>query len=732
MPVTTRAGKGAPLTSVEMDANLSGLQSDIAGKAPLSHQHSGADLTTGTVPIARLGASGTRDSGTYLAGDNTWKPIPAAGVTTTAGITDFTPAVQALIAGSITEGATQAVTASFGAYDGNSVTDSDAFDAWLGRNADLRVAFFNQTSWINFENSIDYMVNLFNSRRCIWSVPLAAAYGTVPDVVAGTHDAKFTRCAQAILSKQPGNHPILIRPGWEFNLLSQEQRAFDGAAPPNPIPSTWVSAFRRIVFLFRAVSSRFRFIWCSNIGDATENGLTVESCYPGDDVVDFIGMDLYFNTAFGDVTTDAGAGTFGYRKTQGAGLDWSVAFAAAHGKPWCVPEWGIQSNLATSYMTSFCQYLVDKGCFFHCYWDDPGAIDCKISNGNLPAIGAIYKKYFGRPVVTTPATSNSAQNVNYTVALTSNQDSIYTVTWEVVSGPATISGNTLTITGAPAGARTVVVRPKSSHATLGAGGLYGNSFTITHTFMTAYTFTDTDAAAWIAARPTASSETLKAAADQLVIALKSAGTWTKAAEIYLAVDTAAASNIGMKLSKVRTNFNSPVFTPYEGFQTAYDATNPRYSRLGVAGQAQAPASLNSIWIMAWERGDAADNAPALGLPGSNSQLNGRNASNLAVGQPNDWSALTTASSDARGIWSAIRSGASARRLRKNGTTVASDTAGSGQADTANEWMEGGNDYGAPGPHQLRAILIGSAPTDAEEAATVTALQNFYSALGAAA
>lgn len=48
---------------------------DITGLAAIATSGSASDLGSGTVPIARLGASGTPSGSTYLAGDNTWKSV---------------------------------------------------------------------------------------------------------------------------------------------------------------------------------------------------------------------------------------------------------------------------------------------------------------------------------------------------------------------------------------------------------------------------------------------------------------------------------------------------------------------------------------------------------------------------------------------------------------------------------------------------------------------------------
>lgn len=57
--LTLRSAKGSELTHPEMDANFTNLNADIAGRAPTAHQHSAADITSGTLPVARGGTGGT-------------------------------------------------------------------------------------------------------------------------------------------------------------------------------------------------------------------------------------------------------------------------------------------------------------------------------------------------------------------------------------------------------------------------------------------------------------------------------------------------------------------------------------------------------------------------------------------------------------------------------------------------------------------------------------------------
>lgn len=76
------------LALVAASGQTTGLQ--WAAPAPASHNHSGADLTSGTVATARLG-SGTANSTTFLCGDQTWaNPDKAPMVTNTQTGTAYT------------------------------------------------------------------------------------------------------------------------------------------------------------------------------------------------------------------------------------------------------------------------------------------------------------------------------------------------------------------------------------------------------------------------------------------------------------------------------------------------------------------------------------------------------------------------------------------------------------------------------------------------------------------
>jgi hypothetical protein len=73
----------APLTIVS-NTLVTNLNADLLDSQEGSYYTNASNLASGTVPLLRLGSSGTANSTSFLAGDNTWKQIAAVTSTTTA------------------------------------------------------------------------------------------------------------------------------------------------------------------------------------------------------------------------------------------------------------------------------------------------------------------------------------------------------------------------------------------------------------------------------------------------------------------------------------------------------------------------------------------------------------------------------------------------------------------------------------------------------------------------
>ncbi|WP_412075669.1 glycoside hydrolase family 26 protein [Streptomyces xanthophaeus] len=209
---------------------------------------------------------------------------------------------------------------------------------WLG-GSELRVAhtYLPGDAWSNIEGAPDFLRSWARWRRAesdrlfVLNVPMQERNeaGVPDDEVAelirlgaqGEFDHHFRRLAERLV--ELGVPDTMIVLGWEMNGTTYTHRC-------GPDPQNWKVYWRRIVTSMRSVDGqRFRFDFAPNRG-ADAIGWT--RCYPGDDVVDIIGMDSY---------DQAPGRAFDDQVSQPYGLQAHVDFAKAHGKRISYPEWGL-------------------------------------------------------------------------------------------------------------------------------------------------------------------------------------------------------------------------------------------------------------------------------------------------------------------------------------------------------------------------------------------------------
>ncbi|MFB4426662.1 glycoside hydrolase family 26 protein [Streptomyces sp. QL37] len=140
----------------------------------------------------------------------------------------------------------------------------------------------------------------------------------------GQFDEHFRRLAERLVLLGVPDTVIVL--GWEMNGTTYTHRC-------GPDPVAWKSYWNRIVTTMRSVSGQsFRFDFAPSRG---RDAVPWTECYPGDDVVDIIGMDSYDQPP---------ARTFDEQVNEPYGLQKQVDFAAEHGKPISFPEWGLFRN----------------------------------------------------------------------------------------------------------------------------------------------------------------------------------------------------------------------------------------------------------------------------------------------------------------------------------------------------------------------------------------------------
>ena len=260
-----------------------------------------------------------------------------------------------------------------------------AWEKWLHQppSSVLGVDFYGQSTWEDF-HKLDWVPGLWKklnpARNVVWSVPLTVTGTPLADVAGGQHDADFEAAARAILEAQPR---AIIRLGWEMNISNMAWFA-------KGHEDDYITAFRRVVGIFRRHSERFSFDWCPGWG---AQDMPADAAYPGNDVVDTIGLDVYDFTLEG---TAAERWTNAYLKAP-FGLEWQREFAASRGKRMSYPEWGVGQAGDNDYFVQQMHdwFAANRGAIaYAAYFDVDGLWPTQIDNGRFPKSASLFRKLF--------------------------------------------------------------------------------------------------------------------------------------------------------------------------------------------------------------------------------------------------------------------------------------------------------------------------------------------------
>lgn len=299
-----------------------------------------------------------------------------------------------------------AVNTLFGANVDGYTGTVQAYDAWLGQPSPLSSIFTGNASQNDYTNSIYYAIGIRGGdegRQCI-STPNFWSGANFTDAANGVYDAIWRDAIERILTKsdadpnvgkidvicdragKPRPTRILWRIDWEHNAFGQ----FPWAS--GNVEANFIAAWRRFVGIIRSVDTlnRVKIVFCPEAGN-DDPALS----YPGDDVVDFIGLDVYNDTVYGTPFTPVFA--WDYHSVRSTGVNWLIGFGKQHGKPICFPEWGVSTENFGPYLKRFRQMCIDNNVSYACYWESNGAYSGKLSDNsnNIPNTSAAYGHYFG-------------------------------------------------------------------------------------------------------------------------------------------------------------------------------------------------------------------------------------------------------------------------------------------------------------------------------------------------
>lgn len=291
----------------------------------------------------------------------------------------------------------QAGATEFGAYLGAGCDGAKRvsdFEQFVGRKVEHTVDALNQTTWTDLESSIDWVIGCWDHVpvSLTLSVPMLTrdASATLAEGADGKYDETFKRIADTLVAH--GRADAIIRIGWEFNGHWQPWAA-------SKDPESFVIYFRRIVALMReSANQHFKFEWCPNHG---RHAMVPADAYPGDDVVDIVGMDVY-DEYWAPLESNPTVRWASYMY-QPFGLSWHRDFAAQHHKALAFSEWGTGINPQGSgggdnavFIQGMAAWIAMINPVYQSYWDSPSPeFNTMLSNGQFPLAAAEYVKQFG-------------------------------------------------------------------------------------------------------------------------------------------------------------------------------------------------------------------------------------------------------------------------------------------------------------------------------------------------
>jgi hypothetical protein len=244
-----------------------------------------------------------------------------------------------------------------GAYTGPAVKGTaglDAWQRWSGTRAPYAIDFAAGDSWANITGP-DWQLDPWQAsgRRLIYSMPMFPHRPGDSHRITGTrqaacasggYDDRWAELGRRLVARRMAT--TILRPGWEFDGSWYPWSAYGRQ-------ESHVGCFRRIVTAMRRVPGQlFQFLWNPGLG---MQQFPAEQAYPGDEYVDFIGVDVY-DTSWAAGTYPCPAPATPARREAVATTVWStisdgerglrfwVRFAKERGKRLALPEWGLSQR----------------------------------------------------------------------------------------------------------------------------------------------------------------------------------------------------------------------------------------------------------------------------------------------------------------------------------------------------------------------------------------------------
>jgi len=229
---------------------------------------------------------------------------------------------------------TSSASSVFGLYTGPvNVSAAEAVQTASDGQVGYAMDFTDPNTWAGISNPDWFTAQWAGSGfKMIWGVSILPNEGdyTLQQGAAGDFNQYFVELAQHFVADGFGDS--IIRLGWEFN-----GDWFKWAAASDP--QAFITYWQNIVTAMRSVpGADFQFEWNPDMGTQS---IAPDQCYPGNQYVNIIGLDVY---DYQYPSMPNNATEWSTILNQPYGLDWLASFAAEHGKPIALPEWGLRND----------------------------------------------------------------------------------------------------------------------------------------------------------------------------------------------------------------------------------------------------------------------------------------------------------------------------------------------------------------------------------------------------
>jgi beta-mannanase len=293
------------------------------------------------------------------------------------------------------------------AYTHNDLSELQSFGWLVGRQLDC-ASLFNDTStsWAVWEDPWFAHMPLdqpqFAWRKWLASGPktVLLSQSLVPDGVdpltwralgaAGAYDDHIRTLATNLVTYGMGD--TIIRLAHEGN----GDWSYDYVGPTAQDHADWRTYWAHFASVMRSVpGASFEFDWNVN---AASPAVAFDDYYPGDSAVDVIGIDQY-DWASAWVGT-AQPARWTYQRDIALGINAVVDYAAAHGKPLSIPEWGLVPTTVPQGMGDD-PYFVDQLAAivrtqpvrYQSYFNSAGSVTMRLQD--LAGSRAAWKRHYG-------------------------------------------------------------------------------------------------------------------------------------------------------------------------------------------------------------------------------------------------------------------------------------------------------------------------------------------------